>query len=545
MRLRDIFRKRRNGKSSSVVSQLPDDIVYELFEAAALVYPPRSLAKMPASVRRERAPEHTSLGWIILTHVCRRWRSIGLSATLAPLWARVVCFSKKYSVIDQLSLRAQGWPVTIDLTRYNGEPSDEALSSGSQLLKEWTCHNIGRVGVLIAPPMTLLDRLKSEPLVLPNLREVHLVGAELPRDFNPRWELSGLRSAWLYEKLLPHSLVVTLRELHLRLRTGLIPLVLLHDFLRACPYLEILDMDVTGDWPHEDSSDGPRPASVHRVERAAQKEAVVFEHLRQAKLAVDSSQMVLDLWLPIHSPPELSFQLAFSSHHFHKPLPRARDFLEACKREMDLASYDSLKFSNLGTRLRLSSTSTNASCELSWFVDDATRDTILSLLSSYMPTALPHITTLTLEWVSPARVHIDRGAPGALGRALTGVKRLNLRDLHFWSAALYVRALRPDAEFSPALPTLQTVCMTDIQVAAVRDRSELPQTRQWWDMIVSALAARREAGSSPLERLILDGKWLVEGKDVWSEIEDREGKEECKARGLVREVVDNRVWVMM
>ncbi|KZV64057.1 hypothetical protein PENSPDRAFT_656845 [Peniophora sp. CONT] len=534
MRLRNILHKRRNGKLGSVDLQLPDDIIYELFEAAALVYPPRSLSKMHPFVRRKRAPEHTSLGWIILTHICRRWRSIGLSATLAPLWASVVCFSKKHSVIDQLSLRAQGWPVTIDLSRYN----DNGVSSVSRvmnwtILDDWAHSNIGSVGALIAPGFFLLDRLKSQRLVLPNLHEIHL-GADLPKDFNPQWDLSGLRSAWLHEKLVPHPLVGTLHELHLRLWTGLVPLALLLDFLRACPYLEILDMDVTEDWPHEDMPDDTRPESVHHVER----ETIVFEHLRQAKLSLWSDQMVRDLWLPIHAPPELSFQLACSSSWYHKPLPRVRDLLEASQREMDVALYDGLEVSKREIwYLHFSSSSTNASCRLSWITDDDTRRTTLSLLSSYISIALPHITTLTLERIASEVVQID-GTPGALGCALTKVTTLILRDMHFWDAALYARALRPTT-FSPVLPALQNVRMTDIHITA----ADRPQTRQWWAMVVSALAARHEAGLGSLERLVLDGEWRVTG--VWSKIEDRDGKEMCKARGLVRDLVDKRVWVMV
>ncbi|KZV60349.1 hypothetical protein PENSPDRAFT_351786 [Peniophora sp. CONT] len=537
MRLRDIFHKRRNGKSGSVNLQLPDDIIYELFEAAAVVYPPRSLVKMHKYVRGERAPKHTSLGWIILTHVCRSWRHIGLSATLAPLWASVVCFSKRYWVINQLSLRAQGCPVTIDLSRFN----DNGGSSGRRgrdprRLEDWACGNMKSVGALIEPGMTLLNRLKWERFVLPNLREIRL-GADVPENFNPQWELPGLRSAWLCQKLIPHSLVVTLRELHLRLWTGLIPLALVHDFLRACPYLEILDMDVTGDWPHEDAPDDTRPESVHPVE----PETIVLDHLRRAKLSLRSVQTVRDLWLPIHSPPELSFQLAFWSSRYHKPLPRVRDLLDASKREMDLALYDGLEVSKRGIwYLHFSSSSTNASCWLSWSTDDDARKTILSLLSSYIPTALPHITTLTLESIASNIAQIDE-TPGALGCALTKVTTLILRDMHFWDAALYAHALRP-TEVSPVLPALQNVRMTNIHITAA-ERPGLSQTRQWWIMLGSALVARREAGLGSLERLILDGKWSVKG--VWSEIEDRDSKEMCKARGIVQDLVDKRVWVMM
>lgn len=476
MTLRNIFRRRRDSKSSSddsraarnsldppasatYSSRLPDDIIYELFQVAALVYPPRALVMMPASAQA-LAHTDTLLGWVILTHLCRRWRSIGLSATLAPLWARIVCLSWKPSVAVELSQRAQGCPITIDLTRYNGD-----FSGGITILRpleDWAYVNIGRAGTLISPGMTLLDKLNSQRLVLPNLREIHL-GADLPWHFSPRWELPGLRSAWLNMTLLPHSLVVTLRELHLRMNATRIPLAILRDFLRACPYLEVLDISVTGEWSHEDALDDTRPEILRRASRAALKEPSRSSISSERTLSSVRTRPRWTFGVRYMAPPELSLRQVYPSG----ALPRVRDPLYACKREMDSVLYDRLEVGmpegHAGRgelRLCLSSSSTNASCELLFPTDDDMRTTIFSLLSSYIPTAAPHITTLTLDALVADAVHID-DTFCALGRDLTGVTTLHLRNMESWSAASHVRILR-HAKLLPAFPALQTIRVSDI-----------------------------------------------------------------------------------
>lgn len=98
-----------------LTQRLPDDIIRELFDKLAHLDPPGG--KMHS--RR--------LGWIILTHVCRRWRIIGIS--ISNLWARVVChFSPDAKAILQ---RARNSPLTLNLTTggalYWNEESVNAL----------------------------------------------------------------------------------------------------------------------------------------------------------------------------------------------------------------------------------------------------------------------------------------------------------------------------------------------------------------------------------------------------------------------------------
>ncbi|KZV63223.1 hypothetical protein PENSPDRAFT_758155 [Peniophora sp. CONT] len=62
---------------------LPDDIVYEVYRVLARIDPPRR-----PRLKGDRIALPGALGWIVLTHVCRRWRRIGTE--LSSLWAAIV-----------------------------------------------------------------------------------------------------------------------------------------------------------------------------------------------------------------------------------------------------------------------------------------------------------------------------------------------------------------------------------------------------------------------------------------------------------------------
>ncbi|KZV68164.1 hypothetical protein PENSPDRAFT_687528 [Peniophora sp. CONT] len=548
MRLRNIFRKRHDDKSASIVyrvpedsiehptltthsPKLPDDIIYELFEAAALVYPPRALVMMPASAQA-LAHTHTLLGWIILTHICRRWRAIGFSATLAHIWARVVCLSWKPSVAMELSQRARGYPVTIDLTRFNGiiRPGSYELLP----LEDWAFRNISNVDVLIAPGTIFLNHLNRHKAILPALREIQfgrtLSGLPVPIE----WEAPGLRSARLNMAFLPNHMAQGLRELHLRVHADRMRLTALRDYLRLCSLLEVLDVNVTGEWSrHEGRPDDWLP----------------LDYLNQAKIVVNADQAAVDVWKPVIGPAHLTFSLVFASDK--SVLPCSRILLDACAREMDSQHYDTMEVCMLGNctgrsdlRLRLSSSSSPSptSCELLFPTDEIMRATVLSLLPPFIPTAFSHIRNLTLDALLRDMVHAAQESFCALGRALTGVENLELRGMDYRSAATHVHTLR-QTRHAPVLPALQTIRISDVHLPEMRDGSELEmmETREWWDMITIALTTRKESELGALGRLVLSGTWA--GKDGWSGREDSEGREEIKANALASELVDGRVWI--
>lgn len=86
--------------------RLQDDILCELFYVLAKVDPPR--CPMPAG-----SPfyQPASLGWVSLTHVCRRWRKIGLD--LSKLWADIVCVLPRGAA--DIAQRTKDRPLNLDL----------------------------------------------------------------------------------------------------------------------------------------------------------------------------------------------------------------------------------------------------------------------------------------------------------------------------------------------------------------------------------------------------------------------------------------------
>ena len=70
--------------SMSLDSKLPDDIIYEIYRVSFKIDPPRA-----AQSNYYYHSQPATLGWINLTHVCRRWRMIGLE--VSSLWAGVLC----------------------------------------------------------------------------------------------------------------------------------------------------------------------------------------------------------------------------------------------------------------------------------------------------------------------------------------------------------------------------------------------------------------------------------------------------------------------
>ncbi|KZV63212.1 hypothetical protein PENSPDRAFT_657495 [Peniophora sp. CONT] len=86
-------------------TQLPDDIVYEVFHASAQANP-------PCSPRRRGFDDPPgSLGWISMTHICSRWRQIGIN--IPSLWAQIICtFSANKTTILH---RARDAPLTLKI----------------------------------------------------------------------------------------------------------------------------------------------------------------------------------------------------------------------------------------------------------------------------------------------------------------------------------------------------------------------------------------------------------------------------------------------
>lgn len=90
----------------SLIQRLPDDIIYELFYIVAEFDPPQI-----ARVQEDGSyVKPGSLGWIRMTHVCRRWRRLGLD--MSKLWAGIVCVFPPG--VETIARRTRTTPLTLN-----------------------------------------------------------------------------------------------------------------------------------------------------------------------------------------------------------------------------------------------------------------------------------------------------------------------------------------------------------------------------------------------------------------------------------------------
>ena len=131
--------------SLSPAQSLPEDIIYELFSALALIDPPRYAgppdlpermpvrssqsdlnldlyplwsgirgpywhAELETIKRRGMFSESGTLGWITMTHVCRSWRQAGVD--MARLWGEIVHVFP--SALETVLARSRNAPLALD-----------------------------------------------------------------------------------------------------------------------------------------------------------------------------------------------------------------------------------------------------------------------------------------------------------------------------------------------------------------------------------------------------------------------------------------------
>ena len=96
------------SRRSSPISILPVDVLAIIFAISADINPPRAGNAM-APIHQRRG----HLGWIALSHVCRKWRGVGLE--YAKLWADIVTVFPSPATLNEIVPRTKGTPVILDL----------------------------------------------------------------------------------------------------------------------------------------------------------------------------------------------------------------------------------------------------------------------------------------------------------------------------------------------------------------------------------------------------------------------------------------------
>ncbi|VDC06359.1 unnamed protein product [Peniophora sp. CBMAI 1063] len=158
---------------------LPDDVMCEIFHAAAELEPPRRASVLRAwpELDTSRMEHLIALGWIRLTHVCQNWRAILLSMT--DLWGRVAFTFTSRSAFPTLFVRAGGAPVDIDA------PLDEEKWPRCEALISLPLARSLRINSRVTPRLHAFLTLNSESMSW--LRDLRMV---LPYDKEADLELA-------------------------------------------------------------------------------------------------------------------------------------------------------------------------------------------------------------------------------------------------------------------------------------------------------------------------------------------------------------------
>ncbi|KZV70284.1 hypothetical protein PENSPDRAFT_752721 [Peniophora sp. CONT] len=194
----------------SAIQRLPDDLLISLFAALADVYP----AVTTTVDSQFEAVPRPSLCWMVVTHVCRRWRAVALEGC-SVLWGQSL--SAFPSALKTLLPRAKGAPLyfRIDLFPYmtvlHHLPNIGRLEGAFGSADEQGDYWIRALAEKARPRLRRLDlcdhKLRTNPSVIPKplhrgvaLNASTLTHCYLPRVIPmsaPRLRVLHIRAAWI------------------------------------------------------------------------------------------------------------------------------------------------------------------------------------------------------------------------------------------------------------------------------------------------------------------------------------------------------------
>ena len=220
------------------ISVLPPELLVQIFRFYAPEVPPWS-----GGVQK--------LGWIGVTHVCRRWRQVALGDS--SLWARITGFSPNAKWISEMLVRSRNAPLVVD---FPVTPGPEILFKFSPYI--FRTRELRLRGLSLLRFQGLREICASEA---PALEHFELgVSAPFPVPFHQlggttffRGRVPKLRTLSLYKVSIPWSLIPRgqLTRLEITLFKGIstpsTPLPSdsnqLLDLLAHCPDLEVLVLE--------------------------------------------------------------------------------------------------------------------------------------------------------------------------------------------------------------------------------------------------------------------------------------------------------------
>lgn len=489
------------------IANLPSDIICELFLHASSTDPPRYLNR---SERRADPGKTYALGWIHLTHVCHRWRLIGLD--VAPLWAAIISFFPSPSIADELLARSCDCDLQLEL---RGP------------LESWMTRYLDRASKVTAGFGTTShaqDILKDTHL--PALRTLVLRQGSFSR--NPvKVDAPCLRDVQLNESVLlfPSSMhqLTTIEIIHVYYTP--------HDMINTLsllPYLENLKLFHGGKW-----SDPFPPTTAD------------LQYLKRMNMHATHAQTFVDLWGHISVPAAVSIRLVTND------IPEVSTLFTILHPQLSLASHDTLIIYASGITLTTGEPDAGGQyvAGVDWVFASGKDLGPVSL--DILEQLRPHITVaniLNCELELSAEMkdldllgsdplaHRLYKALHALGGALVNTTALALQGCAHDRPLL--QSLVPHDNLH-SFPNLHSLLLGKHRFSRAGRHGSSAQID--WPLIETTLAARKQAGI-PVHRLVLVGEWCIREDETqswtrqWSEHSMR-----CCDLDLVSEAQDERV----
>lgn len=550
----------------SMLSRLPNDIISELFDILAVLDPPRRWHDCPHEPWRK-------LGWVKLTHICRRFREIGLGRS--TLWGDIVTIFP--SAFDTLLGRSRIAPLSLDLGRtiFQNQTFNSTLpsylervknisdSDWSTIISSWR----GSERAKLHPRKEWEDLLAGR--TLPWLQSIRLIGwrdiksSQLVCTKNPF--IAPALHTYRLERFIPFSAprlrVLSLNDPRMKCSDYLV-------LLESCPLLVSLHIH-GGLW----SNLAERDAIKRRVAWMEQPalETALTDLVNCSRLRSVAMKHIRKIWL------KGGFDTYLLLHHLSMPanvtlritlydrVARFPVLAPLIITQLRRPTRDVLIIDGIPDASRRASSRTYIALEESgkdWKWPYSARGVTLELEPTRSAPVYPtppqldclpsdvmyRIRTFVLKGCSAMSPHErpsseeERGKWRTLLGRFPGVTKLYIRQDTY--PIFDVLKEHPPTSSNPVFPNLHTV------VVHFEDFVGPPSTRWWGELL--ALFGVRKAMHWPVMRVVLTGRLchLVDGKNDM--LGDGTGDESVEPglklkelqpedlKGLVQDVLDER-----
>ncbi|KZV64215.1 hypothetical protein PENSPDRAFT_656752 [Peniophora sp. CONT] len=555
-----------------MLCRLPDDIISELFDILAVIECPR-LPTFGPLYPHPRPEAWKLLGWIRLTHVCRRFREVGLRRS--ALWGRVVIVFP--SAFDTLLARSRSAPLSLRLDKgvLQGETLNAILPNhvhraveigdadystvirgwkGSELAKRHPRREWGNI--LAGRTMPLLTSLRL--IGWRDFKNSEAVNAEAPF-------VAPVLRHYTADRFIPFT-APSLRDL--RLNDPRMKWTHYIDILETCPLLVNLYIH-GGLWSTLDEKDALRQreawmeepeleSALTRLINTSRSRMVRMAHLR--KMHVDGGFETYLLLRHLSIPAKATLSVAM-----YDRVARFRAFAPLIMDQLRRPNWNVLAILGIPDTSDTSPTPTSV--------------TLTENNDGWdWPFGINGV-TLTLKFARPARIdttppqleHIPSDVALQI-RALTIIqsarqcpeRTYSSEEHERWRTALQrfsgVTALYIQQDTHPIFgilksesPTTSVAVLPNLHTIVVHTPTLMkPLTATWWTEFVGLLGVRKAMGC-PVARVVLTGRLRRPVNENLgspdANTEEAEPEMEASRRetleGLVEEVVDEREVVVV